>query len=205
MRRLHRRAAHFIAFLLCFETSTPVTKAMPANVTGSWENPRKHSFSKHDNRHVFQGSAVYFETGKGSHRVKTVVAEGAKFNPDLITWAPLKDELAKSGPPLTTYRASFWCSQPTTVQGSIQLPHRLPPTTEAYSTTYRHAFSHCQPNLSVVTDMMTGRVVSGPLDKEATFTYINGRLEHTDERPKRPHTSFAPISVSDCLKWHVAQ
>ncbi|XP_015203444.1 uncharacterized protein C3orf84 isoform X2 [Lepisosteus oculatus] len=169
------------------------------------ENPRKHSFSKHDNRHVFQGNAVYFESGLGTRRVKTAIAEGANFKPDLIAWAPLKEELAKAGPAHSTYRASYWHAQPPAAHSRFLLPHRLLPAPETYTTTYRHTYSHCQPNPSVLTDMMTGRVVTRPLEKEVTFAYMNGRLEPKTSQPRRPHTSLAPLSVSDCLKWHVTQ
>uniref|UniRef100_A0A8D0DSR2 Ciliary microtubule inner protein 7 n=1 Tax=Salvator merianae TaxID=96440 RepID=A0A8D0DSR2_SALMN len=67
------------------------------------ETPSKHIFSKHDNRHAFPGSATYFESGLGRRRI-----EGSLPNThNLIDWVPLKDELQRDRPLMSSYQSDF--------------------------------------------------------------------------------------------------
>lgn len=67
------------------------------------ETPSKHIFSKHDNRHAFPGTATYFENGLGRRRI-----EGSLPNTqNLIDWIPLKEELQRERPLISSYQSDF--------------------------------------------------------------------------------------------------
>ncbi|XP_051777131.1 uncharacterized protein C3orf84-like [Erpetoichthys calabaricus] len=170
------------------------------------DNPRKHSFSAHDNRHVFQTNAHYFESGLGRKKVKSSVAQSSRFNPTLISWMPLKLELSGTGPLFSTYRNDFHNSSSAGLSLQNSSQHTVMPIlspSESYNTTYQHAYSHCQPNSKIQTNMLTGRVSSESLVREATYSYFNGKPEPSFSNPRRPKsTPLVTLSVSDCLKWH---
>ncbi|XP_058844825.1 uncharacterized protein C3orf84-like isoform X1 [Acipenser ruthenus] len=166
-------------------------------VQRSKENPRKHVFSKHDNRQLFLSDATYFENGLGRFKVKSAISQAARFKPDFITWAPQKDEIARSGPGLSTYQTSFTQNQPPQAPNKLIVPRiTMPELPAMYVTSYNHTYRHSQPNPSVNTDILTGKVVTWPLAKEATFAYTQ---PHRCLNKKQ--TSSVPLTVSDCLLW----
>uniref|UniRef100_M3XH37 Uncharacterized protein n=1 Tax=Latimeria chalumnae TaxID=7897 RepID=M3XH37_LATCH len=132
----------------------------------------------------------------------------AKFNPDLIAWAPLQEELSRQRPLISTYRADFWPQKTPTAIPQLLVPRPIQPVlgTLPLRTTYRHTYSHCQPSPSISTDMLTGQVVSNPVQKEITFAYVNGRSEQPMRRLMRAQSAPSlRLTVSDCLSWHLPE
>uniref|UniRef100_A0A8D0DSQ7 Ciliary microtubule inner protein 7 n=1 Tax=Salvator merianae TaxID=96440 RepID=A0A8D0DSQ7_SALMN len=98
------------------------------------ETPSKHIFSKHDNRHAFPGSATYFESGLGRRRI-----EGSLPNThNLIDWVPLKDELQRDRPLMSSYQSDFRSENkvPQLLIHHAQLQEQ--PLQRTPSTTYQH-------------------------------------------------------------------
>nr|XP_028575518.1 uncharacterized protein C3orf84 homolog isoform X1 [Podarcis muralis] len=100
------------------------------------ETPSKHIFSKHDNRHAFPGSATYFENGLGRRRI-----EGSLPNTkNLIDWVPLKEELRRERPLISSYQYDFH-SREKVPQVLVHHSHRQgQPLQRTPSTTYQHTY-----------------------------------------------------------------
>ncbi|KAM6470580.1 ciliary microtubule inner protein 7 isoform 2-T2 [Liasis olivaceus] len=190
------------------------------------ETPSKHIFSKHDNRHAFPGSATYFEHGLGRRRI-----DGSLPNTQtLIDWIPLKEELERERPLLSSYQFDFH-SKGKVPQVLIhhrqlqeQLLQRIP------STTYQHTYrSYClyEPNLrifkeqqvaelkepetTVPTSSEPSTLASGeppapaPASSEASATETRTAAEAVAPAPVSGRSVFhlpPRLTVSDCLHWH---
>ncbi|GCB62202.1 hypothetical protein scyTo_0007184 [Scyliorhinus torazame] len=149
----------------------------------SEENPLKHNFSKHDSQRVFHDSATYLENSKTKCRAKTAFGRSSEFKKDLISWIPIQTERQQQWPLISTYKADFWHHrnpQSTAVMiPQLLVPRVRPlitvahPRSEIMQTTYRQFYSHRQPNPNVHTNVFTGEVQSTPMEKEATFVYLN--------------------------------
>uniref|UniRef100_A0A670K2S8 Ciliary microtubule inner protein 7 n=1 Tax=Podarcis muralis TaxID=64176 RepID=A0A670K2S8_PODMU len=94
------------------------------------ETPSKHIFSKHDNRHAFPGS------GLGRRRI-----EGSLPNTkNLIDWVPLKEELRRERPLISSYQYDFH-SREKVPQVLVHHSHRQgQPLQRTPSTTYQHTY-----------------------------------------------------------------
>ncbi|KAH0630321.1 hypothetical protein JD844_013248 [Phrynosoma platyrhinos] len=100
------------------------------------ETPSKHIFSKHDNRHAFPGSATYFENGLGRKRI-----EGSLPNTrNLIDWIPLKEELQRERPLITSYQADFHSREKVPQLLVHHASLQAQPLLRTPSTTYQHTF-----------------------------------------------------------------
>uniref|UniRef100_A0A8C6V7H7 Ciliary microtubule inner protein 7 n=1 Tax=Naja naja TaxID=35670 RepID=A0A8C6V7H7_NAJNA len=97
------------------------------------ETPSKHIFSKHDNRHAFSGS------GLGRRKI-----EGSLPNTrTLIDWVPLKEELERDRPLLSSYQCDFH-SKGKIPQLLIEQHFQKQPLQRTPSTTYQHTYhSYC--------------------------------------------------------------
>ncbi|CAK8681549.1 unnamed protein product [Clavelina lepadiformis] len=192
---------------------------MPPNQFIKWvrTSPDTHRFSKHDNRHSFPTDASYFDTGLGRRKGAASITA---FKPDLMTWFPHKDEIAKEGSSVSMYRLDF---RKGGVKSTETLPQRLSPRIRKkmaemeandarlkWISDYKRQFSHGQPNPRVDIDLNTGRAYTGVEKNPRSHQYVNmtGKLKkvvppylaHTIRRTKSaPPTRF---SVGDCLVWN---
>ncbi|XP_066469097.1 uncharacterized protein C3orf84 homolog [Tiliqua scincoides] len=187
------------------------------------ETPSKHIFSKHDNRHAFPGSATYFESGLGRRRI-----EGSLPNTqNLIDWIPLKEELQRERPLVSSYQSDFR-SRDKVPQVLVHHTHqslqgqplyRTPSTT--YQRTYRSYCLHA-PTISAISEQAakepkpTKPVCSEPAPPTATepTTPASSHLPDTNETPTTEVPAPGPfygrvvphkpvrLTVSDCLRWH---
>ncbi|XP_042309970.1 uncharacterized protein C3orf84 homolog isoform X2 [Sceloporus undulatus] len=100
------------------------------------ETPSKHIFSKHDNRHAFPGSATYFESGLGRKRIEGSLPS----THNLIDWIPLKEELQRERPLISSYQADFRSREkiPQLLVRHAYLERQ--PLLRTPSTTYQHTF-----------------------------------------------------------------
>nr|KAG5711285.1 hypothetical protein BaRGS_005982 [Batillaria attramentaria] len=99
-----------------------------------------HVFSIHDNRQAFLNDAVVFEGGLGRRRVPK---EEYTFKPDFYTWMPLKEEIERSRPLVSTYKLDF------NKNGKKQMWVKRPMTSfenQPCITTYRYAHGKMAPN-----------------------------------------------------------
>ncbi|XP_053234492.1 uncharacterized protein C3orf84 homolog isoform X3 [Podarcis raffonei] len=186
------------------------------------ETPSKHIFSKHDNRHAFPGSATYFENGLGRRRI-----EGSLPNTkNLIDWVPLKEELRRERPLISSYQYDFH-SREKVPQVLVHHSHRQgQPLQRTPSTTYQHtyrSYSLYEPILrtfkrEVVKDAEPTKPVSSeptaPVSSEPAT--VPGSCEPTATDTSKTPEAFAPgpiyvrpgthrptrWTVSDCLHWH---
>uniref|UniRef100_A0A670Z408 Ciliary microtubule inner protein 7 n=1 Tax=Pseudonaja textilis TaxID=8673 RepID=A0A670Z408_PSETE len=117
------------------------------------ETPSKHIFSKHDNRHAFSGS------GLGRRKI-----EGSLPNTrSLIDWVPLKEELERDRPLLSSYQCDFH-SKGKIPQLLTEQYFQKQPVQRTPSTTYQHTFhSYClpQPNPSILQEQQLSFCHSG--------------------------------------------
>ncbi|XP_051873550.1 uncharacterized protein C3orf84-like [Pristis pectinata] len=179
------------------------------------ESPLKHNFSKHDSRLVFYDGATYMENTKGKNRAKSAFGRNSEFKKDLISWIPTQTEGQQQWPLISTYQADFW-HQRNPQSTAVMVPQLLVPRvrqlitatcpgSEMMQTTYRQFYSHCQPNPNVHTNIYTGEVQSMPMEKEATFVYVNPKPKLANGR-LRPRSSLSEcFTVADCLSWYVPQ
>ncbi|XP_043934651.1 uncharacterized protein C3orf84 homolog [Protopterus annectens] len=171
------------------------------------ENPRKHIFSAHDNRHCFPSTTMSFESGLGKRKVKKPSGPKPDFVPCLVSWASLQNDEKYPRPMISTYQSAYWHPKDSSTIPQVLNPWAIPhdSTSHSFITTYRHAFSHKQPNMNVNTNVLTGQVVDEPLAKEDTFMYVDGR--HQRPLPPRSRRSqsalYHHITVSDCLTWDI--
>ncbi|XP_069793279.1 uncharacterized protein C3orf84-like [Narcine bancroftii] len=179
------------------------------------ESPLKHNFSKHDSRLVFYDGATYIENNKGKSRSKSAFGRSSEFKKDLISWVPTQTDGQQQWPLISTYQADFWCHR-NPQSAAVTIPQLLVPRvrqlitathprSEIMQTTYRQFYGHCQPNPNVHTNVYTGEVQSMPLEKEATFVYINPKPKLANSRwIPRPSLSEG-YTVADCLSWYAPQ
>ncbi|XP_054832386.1 uncharacterized protein C3orf84 homolog [Eublepharis macularius] len=176
------------------------------------ETPSKHIFSKHDNRHAFSGSATCFENGLGRRRIEGSLPS----TQNLIDWMPLKEELQRERPLLSSYQADF--------RSRDSVPQMLVRHTRAQgqplyrtpSTTYQHmyrSYSFRDPILGVAAKEPELIMPALPTSSESTAatssepaTTDAGRCTETLApgpfyRRCALH-SPAQLTVSDCLHWY---
>ncbi|XP_026573737.1 uncharacterized protein C3orf84 homolog [Pseudonaja textilis] len=190
------------------------------------ETPSKHIFSKHDNRHAFSGSATCFEQGLGRRKI-----EGSLPNTrSLIDWVPLKEELERDRPLLSSYQCDFH-SKGKIPQLLTEQYFQKQPVQRTPSTTYQHTFhSYClpQPNPSILQEQQLAKDPK-PKDPEPTVPASSEPCTLASNDPPAPASSEVTatdnttaaedvtpasvskrsafllpprLTVSDCLYWH---
>ncbi|XP_043563770.1 uncharacterized protein C3orf84-like [Chiloscyllium plagiosum] len=177
------------------------------------ENPLKHNFSKHDSRQVFHDSATYLENSNAISRAKTAFGRSSEFKKDFISWIPIQTDRQQQWPLVSTYKADFWHHrnlQSTDVMiPQLLVPRGRPlitavhPRSEIMQTTYRQFYSHCQPNPNIYTNVFTGQVQSSPMEKEATFVYVNPKPKTASGTCRARSLLSQCSTVADCLSWPV--
>ncbi|XP_077180995.1 ciliary microtubule inner protein 7 isoform X2 [Paroedura picta] len=181
------------------------------------ETPSKHIFSKHDNRHAFPGSAMCFENGLGRKRIEGSLPSTL----NLIDWIPLKEELQRERPLVSSYQADY--------RSRDKLSQRLVPRDRAQrqplhrtpSTTYQHTYrSYClrDPILGVLKeqgakdpepDAPAPATSSEPTGDPTPSTPPTGNAARSPDPPApgrfyRRCALLRPVrlTVSDCLHWY---
>ncbi|XP_048403397.1 uncharacterized protein LOC125460237 isoform X3 [Stegostoma tigrinum] len=177
------------------------------------ENPLKHNFSKHDSRQVFHDSATYLENSNAISRAKTAFGRRSEFKKDFMSWIPIQTDSQQQWPLISTYKADFWHHrnpQSTKVMiPQLLIPRGQPlitavyPRSEIMQTTYRQFYSHCQPNPNIYTNVFTGQVQSTPMEKEATFVYVNPKPKPASGKCRARPLLSQCSTVADCLFWPV--
>ncbi|XP_067908043.1 uncharacterized protein C3orf84-like isoform X1 [Heterodontus francisci] len=179
------------------------------------ESPLKHNFSKHDSQRVFHNSATYMENRKVISRAKTAHGRSSEFKKDLISWIPIQTEKQQQWPLISTYQADFWHHR-NPQSTAVMIPQLLVPRvrrlitaahprSEMMQTTYRQFYSHSQPNPNVHTNVFTGEVQSVPMEKEATFVYLNPKPKPASATWRARSSLSQCYTVADCLSWPSAQ
>ncbi|XP_060617011.2 uncharacterized protein C3orf84 homolog [Anolis sagrei] len=100
------------------------------------ETPSKHIFSKIDNKHSFPGSATYFDRGLGRKRIDGSLPD----THNLIDWIPLKEELQRQRPLMSSYQSDFRSREkiPQVLVHHTYL--QTQPLLRTPSTTYQHTY-----------------------------------------------------------------
>ncbi|XP_064422511.1 uncharacterized protein C3orf84-like [Latimeria chalumnae] len=140
------------------------------------EDPKKHIFSHHDNRHAFPSNVFNFGKGFGRRKVKNSPKQTGICNRDLITWVPLQEELTRQRPPISTYRADFW---------SPNSPRKFPQPLVSHTTrttmgmlplltTYQYYHNSDQLNPNFSADILTAQIHRNPFEKEVSYTCLEG-------------------------------
>ncbi|XP_053143868.1 uncharacterized protein C3orf84 homolog isoform X3 [Hemicordylus capensis] len=186
------------------------------------ETPSKHIFSKHDNRHAFPGSATYFENGLGRRRI-----EGSLPNThNLIDWIPLKEELQRERPLVSSYQSDFR-SREKVPQVLVHHSHqslRGQPLYRTPSTTYQRTYrSYClrEPSLGALKEQEVVKEATPlqPTSSEPAPPPSSEPMALTASEPTRADASTTTreadvpfygrsvhkptrLTVSDCLRWH---
>ncbi|XP_072845381.2 ciliary microtubule inner protein 7 [Pogona vitticeps] len=191
------------------------------------ETPSKHIFSKHDNRHAFPGSATYFESGLGRRRIDGSLPS----TQNLIDWMPLKEELQRERPLVSSYQSDFRSTEkpPQLLVHHAHLEKR--PLQRTPSTTYQHTYRSyylCEPSLRVLKSHQlikedkpkepesapatssepTAPIhskSSAPASSEPTATDANATAEALAPGPTYGHSvpyKTPRWTVSDCLNWN---
>ncbi|ELU02546.1 hypothetical protein CAPTEDRAFT_196725 [Capitella teleta] len=145
-----------------------------------------HMFSKHDNRHSFMDDALYFEQGMGRKRIKSRCS--SRFNPDLLTWMPLKRETDAAPPKKSVYKRDFR-------NAMTAIPPEMlvqPPMTsfddqQPVTTSYRYAHGTDHPNKALLS-VMSNRVLS------------SGSATNRIARPPKQKET-----VGSCMNWITAE
>ncbi|XP_068107616.1 uncharacterized protein C3orf84 homolog isoform X2 [Hyperolius riggenbachi] len=157
------------------------------------ENPAKHTFSRHDNRHIFPSSVFSFENGLGK---KKLLQHRESYN--FIYWKPLEEQLSRQRPPLSTYRTDFWRLD----DEPVNVPQLLVPR-------LNRATSASCPGVTTYRDMMRCHV---PLqiperptltDSPQIFNSRAGTEGMTLRRAKS--APYNRLTVSDCLTWRMPE
>ncbi|XP_053325414.1 uncharacterized protein C3orf84 homolog [Spea bombifrons] len=162
------------------------------------EHPTKHTFSRHDNRHIFPSCVFSFENGLGKRKpMKT------RESNDFIQWIPLEDELKKQRPLVSTYRTDFWKREGDETE--FKIPQLLAPRLRLLSspsfpqtTAYRQTLRSHQPRLSVTMDKTDSFNQRSP-SKAISCDFVNGGSELTRMRARSAPSKH--LTVSDCLVW----
>ncbi|XP_040214526.1 uncharacterized protein C3orf84 homolog [Rana temporaria] len=158
------------------------------------ENPVKHTFSRHDNRHIFPSSVFSFENGMGK---KKLLQHRESYN--FIYWKPMEEELKRQRPLTSTYRTDFWRldGDPGSAP-QLLVPRMNRATSASYSevTTYRDMMrSHVHLKTSEPPALTDGPPIPNP-----TRAGTEGlSLRRAQSAP------YNRLSVSDCLVWRVPE
>lgn len=111
-----------------------------------------HIFSKHDNRHSFMNDALYFEQGLGRKRIQTKNTN--RFNEDLLTWMPQKQEVHRGGAKKSMYKIDYrGVAQQRLAEQLIQRPKTSFDDDCLPITTYRYAHGDENPNRHLISAM----------------------------------------------------
>nr|XP_056702585.1 uncharacterized protein C3orf84 homolog [Euleptes europaea] len=181
------------------------------------ETPSKHIFSKHDNRHAFPGSALCFENGLGRKRIEGSLPS----TQNLIDWIPLKEELQRERPLVSSYQADFSTRDQVPQMLVPRNQGRGPPLYRTPSTTYQHtyrSFSLHNPILGVLKEQEVAKnpgpaAPAPPTSSEPTIPMSS---EPTTKEARSSPEALAPgtsnrhclrhrpgrLTVSDCLHWY---
>ncbi|KAJ7317142.1 hypothetical protein JRQ81_003304 [Phrynocephalus forsythii] len=191
------------------------------------ETPSKHIFSKHDNRHAFPGSATYFESGLGRRRIEGSLPS----TQNLIDWIPLKEELQRERPLVSSYQSDFRSTEkpPQLLVHHAHLERQ--PLQRTPSTTYQHTYRSYllyEPSLRVLKPhQLTKEKEPKEPESAPTTSSETTAPAHSEARAPAPHepgttdanvpaaalapaTTFGRLApykaprwtVSDCLCWH---
>ncbi|XP_076447943.1 ciliary microtubule inner protein 7-like [Babylonia areolata] len=142
----------------------------------------RHVFSTHDNRNSFMTDALYFEQGLGRKRSPT---KAYSFKPDFYTWMPIKDEIERSRPEVSTYQLDFSARKGSVKQLLVKRPKTSFEGTP--TTTYRYVHGEMAPNREEIRG-----TASGALQLTA-----HSRLHRA--KTARP---ACRDTVASCLSWY---
>lgn len=154
------------------------------------DNPTKHTFSRHDNRHVLPNCVFSFENGLGK---KKLLQHRESYN--FTYWKPLEEELRRQRPLISTYRTDFWrVDDDPGRPPQLLVPHLSRATSALCSevTTYR--------------DMMRSHVhlKSSEHPTLTDVPQISNNTRAGTEGISLRRAKSAPynrLTVSDCLVW----
>ncbi|XP_075039637.1 ciliary microtubule inner protein 7 isoform X2 [Mixophyes fleayi] len=154
------------------------------------ENPAKHIFSRHENRHIFPSSVYSFENGLGKKKILK-----SRESHNFTHWLPLEEEMKRQRPLLSTYRTDFWTLDEKTGKApQLLVPRMNRATSASYCglTTYKHMLkSHV--NLQASQD---------PVTKQMPAIYNNNRAGTAGPSLQRSMSApYKRLTVSDCLIW----
>lgn len=178
---------------ICQEYRTEAKPTPPKAFTQrTKEHPTRHTFSRHDNRHIFPSSVFSFENGLGK---KKLLKHRESYN--FTHWIPQEEELKRQRPLISTYRTDFWRKDNETgkVVPQILVP-RLPRATTAsctgLTTTYRHMLrSHGSLQASQNSTTMDITLISNNSRAGAAGLSMQRAMSAPHKR----------VTVSDCLIW----
>ncbi|KAK7102033.1 uncharacterized protein C3orf84-like [Littorina saxatilis] len=139
----------------------------------------RHVFSTHDNRNSFMTDAQYFEQGLGKKRNP----EKSSFKPDFYTWMPLKNEIERSRPQVSTYKLDF------NRNGTKQLLVKRPKTSFDGLPTTTYRYTHCE----------------GAPNRDEILKMSSGALQLTAHSRKERAKTAQPAcrdTVASCLSWY---
>ncbi|XP_078399033.1 uncharacterized protein LOC144681304 [Cetorhinus maximus] len=198
---------------------------MAGAITGTWFPTGFHGHTRSKSRNdIFQEyrqqakppppeKLIKRLRNKAKSRAKTAFGRSNEFKKDLISWVPIQTERQQQWPLISTYKADFWHHrnpQSTAVMvPQLLVPRARPlitaahPRSEMMQTTYRQFYSHCQPNPNVHTNVFTGEVRSTPMEKEATFVYVNPKPQPANRKWRARPSLPQCFTVADCLSWPV--
>ncbi|XP_059800676.1 uncharacterized protein C3orf84-like isoform X2 [Hypanus sabinus] len=200
---------------------------MAEAITGSWFPTGYHGHARSKSRNdIFQEYRLQAKPhppekllkrlrNKGKYRTKSALGGSSEFKKDLISWIPTHSEGQQEWPIISTYQADFW-HQRNPQSTAVMIPQLLVPRVrqlitithpgvETMQTTYRQFYSHCQPNPNIHTNIYTGKVQRMPMEKEATFVYVNPRPKLANGRSGPGSSLSECFTVADCLSWNVPQ
>ncbi|XP_064633026.1 uncharacterized protein LOC135491226 isoform X2 [Lineus longissimus] len=143
------------------------------------ENPGRHLFSRHDNRHSFLTDALYFEEGLGRRRIQN---DNFAYQRDLLSWRPVMTV----GPNFSQYQVTY--RTPNSNQQEIkQLITHRPKTSfdNSDTSTYRYSHGKDNPNREVI-NAMTNEALTSTFTKKSGITKSN----------------YGRESVATCLSWY---
>ncbi|KAM4022521.1 ciliary microtubule inner protein 7 isoform 3-T4 [Anomaloglossus baeobatrachus] len=172
------------------EAKPPPPKAFTQRIR---EQPTKHIFSRHDNRHIFPSSVFSFENGLGK---KKLLKYRESYN--FTHWTPLDAELKRQRPLISTYQTDFWRKDGETgkVVPQILVPRVSRATSASCSgltTTYRHMLRSC------------GDLQASQNSITTDITLISNKTRAGTSGVSLLRAMSAPykrLTVSDCLVWH---
>ncbi|XP_072928845.1 ciliary microtubule inner protein 7-like isoform X2 [Hemitrygon akajei] len=200
---------------------------MAEAITGSWFPTGYHGHARSKSRNdIFQEYRLQAKPhppekllkrlrNKGKYRTKSALGGSSEFKKDLISWIPTQSEGQREWPIISTYQADFWHHR-NPQSTAVMIPQLLVPRVrqlitvthpgvETMQTTYRQFYSHCQPNPNIHTNIYTGKVQRMPMEKEATFVYVNPRPKLANGRSGPGSSLSECFTVADCLSWSVPQ
>ncbi|XP_063283597.1 uncharacterized protein C3orf84 homolog [Pelobates fuscus] len=160
------------------------------------EPSMKHTFSRHDNRHIFPSSVSSFENGMGKKKVcKTGESSSS------IYWTSLEEQ-NRQRPLVSTYRTDFWGVNERSEMKFPQLLvprfRRLSSALHTENTTYRQMV---QPHQFVSFEIMHKPNTQQSIVKSRSYAFDNscpGEGKMTNRGRSAP---VKLLTVSDCLVW----